>query len=144
MDVTTATLRRRHALGMMQALPTLPSAKASQNVAEEWQQAFLRNKQRQGLYPREVGEVRFLGNKLFRTNIFFPANVPTGSYTVDAFLVRDGRVISAQTTPLIISKLGLEADIFEFAHDFSAFYGLVAVFLALVAGWIAHVVFRRN
>ena len=143
-DIAGESLRRRHELGVEYALPSLPLAKASRNIAEEWKAALLRNLQREGLFPRQVGRVNFLGNQLFRTRIFFPANVPTGSYQVETYFIRDKRVIGAQTTPLAVSKLGMEADIFGFAHENAPFYGLIAIAAALVAGWIAHAVFRRG
>jgi len=59
-------------------------------------------------------------------------------------LVRNGKVVSAQTTPLIVSKIGLGADIFEFAHRHAVAYGVVAIVSALLAGWIAHLAFRRS
>lgn len=121
----------------------LPPAKASANVAAVWEEALIRNKAREGLYRIEPEKVSFSGPRLFRTDMFFPANVPTGSYQVNVYLLRDGDVVSAQTTPLVISKIGLEADIFLFAHEQSAWYGLIAIALALLAGWLAHIAFRR-
>lgn len=105
--------------------------------------ALVRNKQRDGLFPVELGKVVFLGARLFRTDVYFPANVPTGNYTVKVFLIRDGQVVSAQTTPLFVSKIGMEAKISQFAHRNSFYYGLFAVVLALMAGWFADFVFRR-
>lgn len=122
----------------------LPHAKASANVARNWRDALIRNKQRLGHYAREVGQVIFLGENLFRTLVEFPANVPTGTYQIEVYLLRDGRVVSAQTTPLIVGKIGLEADVYDFAHNYSALYGLIAILVALVAGWLAHIAFRRH
>lgn len=127
----------------IESLISLPPAKASPNVAEEWTQALIRNKQREGLYQARLGRVSFSGPRLFRSDVYFPANVPTGNYQIQVYLLREGKVISAQTTPLIIGKIGLEADIFDFAHNQAALYGLIAIALALLAGWLAHVVFRR-
>ena len=138
------SLRRRHGLGVNHANAQLPPAKASRNIAELWEAALIRSKQRLDLYAKQIGGVRFLGNQLFRTQIFFPANVPTGIYQVDTFLIRDGRVISAQKTPLTVSKVGIEADVFDFAHEQASFYGFVAIVLALVAGWLAHAIFGRT
>ncbi len=106
--------------------------------------ALLRNKQRLGLYATATGEVTFLGSRLFRTEVHFPDTVPTGTYTVQVFLIRDGQVASAQTTPLVVSKAGVGAEIFEFAHRSSALYGLIAIIIALMAGWGAAAVFRRT
>lgn len=122
----------------------LPHAKASANVARNWRDALIRNKQRLGHYAREAGQVIFLGENLFRTLVEFPANVPTGTYQIEVYLLRDGRVVSAQTTPLIVGKIGLEADVYDFAHKYSALYGLIAILVALVAGWLAHIAFRRH
>jgi len=106
--------------------------------------ALIRNKQRQGLYSREPGVVRFLGPRLFRTSIDFPANVPPGIYQVQVFQLKEGQVTDAQRSTLVISKVGFEADIFDFAHQRSALYGLVAIALALASGWLAGVIFRRG
>src|SRR3546814_6158142 len=86
------------------------------------------------MFSDEVGQLAFLGERLFRTSIYFPANVPTGSYLVEVLLVRDGEVVSAQTSPLIISKIGIGAEVFDFAHDSAALYGLLAIIGALTIG----------
>ena len=108
-----------------------------------FRRALIREKERQGLFAPEVGKVSFLGNRLFRTTFGFPANVPTGNYLVEVLLVRDRAVASAQTTPLFISKLGVGASIFDFAHQQGPLYGVVAILAALMAGWLAHLAFRR-
>ncbi len=106
--------------------------------------ALINGMRRLGHYGSGEGKVDFLGNRLFRTSVHFPANVPTGTYKVEVFLIRDGQVVGAQTTPLIISKVGLGAEIFDFAHRHAALYGILSVCLALLAGWLAAVVFRRG
>ena len=108
-----------------------------------FREALFRNKTREGLYPAEVAQVDFRGARLFRTTIHFPANVPTGSYEVRVYLIREGRDISVQSTPLYVNKIGVGADVSEFAHDYSVYYGLIAIAIAMLAGWIASVVFRR-
>ncbi len=121
----------------------LPSAKASKNVEAEWRAALIRNQERIGLYQTEVKRIGFLGERLFRTRLTLPANVPTGIYLVKTVLFVDGAEVSAQTTPLFVSKIGVEAEIFDFAHQQSAWYGVIAILVALVAGWLAHVAFRK-
>ncbi len=105
--------------------------------------ALVRNMQVQGLYAREVGKVTFLGNRLFRTTITFPANVATGSYVIDVYLVRDKKLISWKTTLMTVRKFGFEAGVFDFAHRHSLAYGVLAILIAAMAGWLASAVFRR-
>ena len=142
-DIAEASELERLRIGLENLKPA-PLSIASANVVEQWREALIRNKQRAGLYVRRVGTVNFLADKLFRTRIAFPANVPTGIYLADVYLLRDGLVVSAQTTPLNIRKAGTEADLYDFAHEQAGLYGLVAVFLALMAGWLAHLAFRRE
>lgn len=142
-EIAASSVLLRNQIGLDHLQIDLPRAKASENVAEEWRAALKRAKQRENLYSAELGRVVFLGARLFRSDVFFPANVPTGTYQVQVYLIRDGAVVNAQTTPLIVSKIGLEAEIFDFAHNNSALYGVVAILVALVAGWLAHIAFRK-
>lgn len=109
----------------------------------EFRAALLRDKQAEGLYGNAVAGVDFLGARLFRVNVYFPSNVPVGTYQVQIFLFRDGAVVGAQTTPLVISKIGASADIFDFAHRSAPYYGLIVILIALAAGWLGEAVFRR-
>ena len=117
--------------------------RAEDTEIREFRDALLRNKRTAGLYPDATGRVSVLSDRLFRTLVTFPANVPTGTYSVEVFLIRDGAVVGAQTTPLVVSKVGTEAEIFDFAHDQAALYGIVAIVIALVAGWLAGAIFRK-
>ncbi len=113
------------------------------DTVEDFREALLRNKVRQELFAPEAGEVTFLGDSLFRTRVSFPSNVPTGRFTVTVFLLRAGQVVNAQTIPLIVSKTGIGAEIYEFAHRRSALYGIGAILIALFAGWLASAIFRK-
>ncbi len=106
--------------------------------------AVLRLKEGSGLYQRRTATVSFVGGRLFRTEMEFPANVPTGIYSVEVYLLRQGQVASAQSTPLMVSKTGLGAEVFDFANSHAALYGLGAILLAASAGWLGAVAFRRG
>jgi uncharacterized protein (TIGR02186 family) len=105
--------------------------------------ALVRAKLRDGLYSEEREQVTFLGERLFRASISLPTNVPTGSYTATVFLLIDGEVVAAQTSPLLVSKLGTGARIAGFAESSAIVYGLFAIILALLAGWLGSVAFRQ-
>lgn len=141
-EIVPLEMRVRNEIGA-ENLRLRVSQKASKEETNLFREALIRGKQAQKLYGVETGEVAFMSNSLFQTRLFFPATVPVGIYTVKVLLVREKRVVSVQTTPLIVQKTGLEATIFNFAHTHAAQYGIVAIFLALVAGWLAGVFFRR-
>ncbi|MBM3600527.1 MAG: hypothetical protein FJX35_20185 [Alphaproteobacteria bacterium] len=143
-ELAPANVLERHQIGVRHL--RLQPAEVNAPVAEIglFRAALVRNKQRAGLYSTEVGKVTFLGNRLFRTSIELPANIPVGSYTVNAYFVRGEQVVSAQATPLAISKIGVGADVYEFAHNQAAWYGLLAIAIAVAAGWLASVAFRKG
>ncbi len=103
---------------------------------------LLRVQRARDLYT-DRGMVEFIGGRLFRTQVAFPANVPPGDYTVLVYLVQDGEIVSNTKTPLQVRRAGFEAAMFEFAHEQSLSYGLIAILLALMAGWLAGFIFRR-
>ena len=109
----------------------------------EFSKALIEQQEQAGLYAPDIGKVTFLGERLFRATLSFPANVPTGNYLIQVFLVRDGEIVSGQTTPLVVSKVGLDAAVYDFATREAAAYGAIAVFTALMAGWLASLPFRR-
>jgi hypothetical protein len=69
--------------------------------------------------------------------------VARGQYNVEVYLFRDGDVVSVQSTPFFIDQIGLERRIYNFAHNSPFYYGLFAVFMALLFGWAASVLMRR-
>ncbi|MCC7049580.1 MAG: TIGR02186 family protein [Alphaproteobacteria bacterium] len=105
--------------------------------------SLVRLKQADQLFPTRTEKVQFLGNQLFRASLAFPANVPVGTYQVEVFLLRNGEVAGAQTVPLVISKIGLGADIYMFAHRDAPIYGAIAILMAIVAGSLAAFLFRK-
>jgi uncharacterized protein (TIGR02186 family) len=124
---------------------SLPVAGGSAGLASpDFREALIHTKQEEGLYGTTLGKVTFLGGRLFRTTVHFPANVATGGYKVEVYLIRDGRVETAQLWPLFITKVGLSAQIYDHAHTDAALYGIVAVLMATMAGWLGALGFRRT
>ncbi len=110
--------------------------------ARGFAEALVEEQRRLGLFARETSKIAFLGERLFRATLAFPANVPTGTYLVQIFLVRDRDVVGGQTTPLVVSKVGIDAALYDFATREAAAYGAIAVLTAVVAGWLASLPFR--
>ena len=118
------------------------STPAPSVVVDAFRTALERTQQEAGLYVERISKVDFLGERLFRATITFPSNVPTGTYLIEVFLVRDKDIVSGQTTPLVVSRVGVDAAVFEFSTRQPGFYGAIAVLTAVVAGWLASLPFR--
>ncbi|MEQ9639740.1 MAG: TIGR02186 family protein [Alphaproteobacteria bacterium] len=141
-EIAPKTGLARHRIGVDHIL-LRPVERDTAAAEAAFAAALIRNKQAQGLYSHAPGQVVFLGGQLFRADVSFPANVPTGSYSVTVYLFREGRLVGAQSTPLVVSKIGIGARIYDFAQQQSALYGIAAILMALAAGWLAGAVFRR-
>jgi uncharacterized protein (TIGR02186 family) len=105
-----------------------------------YREALIREMRERGLYRESETGVSVLGGRLFRTDVIFPSDVPTGAYFVDVYEVRDSQLVGAQTVPLTVRKVGLEAQIYQFAHAHAAYYGAAAVLVAFLAGFLPTVV----
>ena len=120
-----------------------PDTVHSHHDYEPFRQAALRHLTRDKLYTETPGGVEFLSNTLFRAHVPVPAGVVRGQYNVEVYLFRGGVVESAQSTPLFIDQTGLERRLFNFAHNQPFGYGLAAVAMAMILGWISSFLFRR-
>lgn len=112
--------------------------------SQNFQEALIRNKQASGLFPLKPRQITFLDDNFFRASFYMPSNVPTGRYEVQSFLIRDGAVADVRTTELNVGQIGLEARIHRFAHKQSLAYGLLCVFIAVMAGWLANIIRVRT
>jgi uncharacterized protein (TIGR02186 family) len=140
--VTTPAVLSFHQLGLDYLHLQLDRGPLREEDAP-FREALIQTQQHEKVFSDTVGRVDFLGDRLFRATLSFPSNVPIGTYLVEVFLIRNKGVVSGQTTPLVISKIGVDAEIYDFADRRAALYGLVAVATAMVAGWLASVPFRN-
>lgn len=123
------------------AVQAAEPAKKDQPI--DFRGALVRLKVESDQYDPGAGSVSMMSDRLFRTNLHFPSNTPTGTYFVEVYLFRNGTVASAVIVPFVISKIGVGADITEFAKNFGWVYGIISIVLAVGAGWGAGEVFRR-
>jgi uncharacterized protein (TIGR02186 family) len=110
----------------------------------EYRTALIRLKELSGLYATKSGGVKITDNQLFQAELNFPSSVPTGPYRVEVHLFRQGVLVDTYSKQFRVRKVGLEEAVFRFAHTHSAIYGIMAIILAVIAGWAAGVCFRRT
>lgn len=96
------------------------------------------------LYSANETGVTIIGDHLFRANVSLPANISTGNYTADIYLIRDGSLKTIQSSTVFVDQTGLDRIISDLAHGQPALYGIMAVLMAGLLGWIAGVVFNRD
>ena len=139
------TLRRTQTGLARILLPQEISGDIADSIRDDpFRQAFLRLKIEHGLYREVQNGVTFLTPALYRAAIPIPDNAPTGSYNVDVKLFADGALLARQQTALEIVKVGFEQFVASAAREHGLFYGLGTALMALLTGWFASVVFRKD
>lgn len=109
-----------------------------------FREALIRLKAQHGLYREEANAVTFLTPNLFRASIVLPPETPLGGYEVDLKLFVDGTNIAQSVSPFEIVKAGVEQYIASAAKEHGLLYGLATTAMALMTGWFASVLFRRD
>ena len=111
--------------------------------AGEYKEALIRNMIDSGLYLESSDNVTVRNEILFRANLTFPSNMPVGDYKSSVYLVRDGDIILEDHSILPVNKRGIERVIYNFAHDYPPYYGIMAIIVAISAGLFSGYVAKK-
>jgi uncharacterized protein (TIGR02186 family) len=139
-------VQRRQQLGLNNILLTqrVGSDYADVVTTDPFRSAYVRLRTEHGLYREATSAVTFLTPTLFRTGIPLPAEVPIGTYAVEIKLFAAGTLVTKTDTAFDIVKVGFEQFVATSARQHGLLYGLFTAFMALMTGWMASVVFRRD
>jgi uncharacterized protein (TIGR02186 family) len=145
-QITSAETVRAQQLGLADKL--LPQQLGSDvgDVARDdpFRVNFIRLKEQHHLYVQKTNGVTLLTPTVFRAEIPLPAETPIGNYDVDIKLFAEGAELTRSTSAFEIIKVGFEQFIASAAQDYGLFYGLTTALMAILTGWFASVVFRRD
>lgn len=152
-DIAHPALLGRLAIGIDYLLPSEAAQEAGAAAPAEalpgrpqdrtFARAFLRLQRQARVYQEDPGAVEVIDNSLFRARAAFPADVPLGTFTVRVFLFSGGVMLAQEEVDILVRKAGFEQILFAASQERPVLYGLGAVVLALVTGWLGGVVFRR-
>ncbi len=144
--IASPEVERRQQLGLNNVLLTQRVGPDYADVVpnDAFRSAFVRLRSERGLYREETSAVTFLTPTLFRTGIPLPAEVPIGTYGVEIKLFSAGNLVTQTETSFEIVKVGFEQFVATSARQDGLVYGLVTAFMALMTGWMASIVFRKD
>ena len=112
-----------------------------ENDQELWNENFVRIKKKQ-LFYKEF-EMKTFKDKLFQTSVFFPPNTIPGIYYVDIYYIKHKTIMNKDQKKIIVRKTGIGSDIYEFARNRAATYGVFVIIFSILSGLIAATLFRR-
>lgn len=142
--VATLPLRQRMRLSI-DAMLTPDNLSSSMVVSESRFRAALRRlEERAGRFIENDRGVTFLTPTLFRARIPVPATAPTGQYEVEVQVFADEIPLTRMTDNFEVLKTGFEQRMAIAAREHKFLYGFATGGLALLFGWLASVLFRRD
>jgi uncharacterized protein (TIGR02186 family) len=144
--ITSPEIARRQQVGLNNVLLTQRVGGDYADVVpnDAFRSGFIRLRTQRGLYREDPSAVTFLTPTLFRTGIPLPAEVPIGTYEVEIKLFADGAFIGKTETAFEIVKVGFEQFVATTARQNGLIYGLITAAMALMTGWMASIVFRKD
>ncbi len=141
-DMASVDVLRQFELGLENL--AMGPAPGSIGGPRDFRKAFLESRVRNELYGQHEGAVRFLSGSLFRTTAALPPNVPAGNLKVSVYAFSNGQITSSNSMTLFVEKSGIERQLSEFAVYWPALYGIAALVLSVLAGFLAAVAFRER
>ena len=144
-EITETDELKKQKIGIHNVITTASLNSKDENIKtfKSFKDALLRGQKTKGLYLDMPLTIDVVSKRLFKTTFHFPNNMTTGIYTVKVFSFQKKRLVSMVSKTISVEKIGIGADVFKFAKEQSALYGLLAILIAVLSGWIASVIFRK-
>ncbi|MEW6657951.1 MAG: TIGR02186 family protein [Thermodesulfobacteriota bacterium] len=107
---------------------------------------FLALKKSEELYDTFPGTLQTAkspeGQSALKGTFKLPAKVPPGHYRVRLSVVKEGRVLEQKNEELEVKMVGFPALLASLAYEHGAFYGIMAVLIAIATGFIMGFLFK--
>jgi uncharacterized protein (TIGR02186 family) len=140
--IVSPEMRARNFIGVNALLPEQLPARGAD--APEFLAALQRLRTSDGLFMSNETAVRFVTPSVFQARIVIPGRAPLGKYDVDLALFADGALLARKEQSFNVTKAGVEQSFSMAARNYSLYYGLTSVLIALLFGWFASTIFRRD
>jgi uncharacterized protein (TIGR02186 family) len=145
-QITNVTTVRQLQLGLADKLLPQELGNDVGDVARDdpFRASFIRLKMQHQLYLQKTNGVTLLTPTVFRAEMSLPAEAPIGNYDVEVKVFAEGALITRTTSAFEIIKVGFEQFVANAAQDYGLLYGITTAMMAIMTGWFASVVFRRD
>jgi len=96
-----------------------------------------------GLFPGSLKAVRTTnGRETIEGQLMLPSNITPGNYRIVLSVLNSGKLVEQRSLELPVTMRGLPAFLASLAHKHAMLYGLVAVVIAIVTGFVMGFIFK--
>ncbi len=110
---------------------------------KDFREALIEQKYKDNVYSKIANKANLMGNNLFKIKIHFPKKISLGIYTIETYLIDDEKLSTLQIFPVEVKRTGFEAFIYNLAHSHKYFYAIFCIVAAIIAGFLASVIFWK-
>ncbi len=141
-QIATAEVRDDLRIGIDALIPQQTAARQANDPV--FREALQRLRRDQGLFTDNDRAVRFISPTVFQAQVELPGAAPLGVYDVEVALFSDGALAARSNMRFAVSKFAVEQWVAEAAHRTPVLYGAACALIAVLIGWLASVIFRRD
>lgn len=141
-SIASGEVREDLRIGIQAQIPQQAAVRGANDP--EFRAALQRIRESQNLFAEDPTSVNFITPTVFQASIAIPGIAPLGRYDIDVAIFNDGALYARQTLNFRVEKSGTEQFITGLAHVFPVTFGILTALIALLFGWIASVIFRRD
>ncbi|MDH3347571.1 MAG: TIGR02186 family protein [Desulfobulbaceae bacterium] len=112
---------------------------------KQWFDEFIRFKEKDNLYSVREGAVNKTieqDGATYKLELDWPYQATPGEYSVEVLAVRDGKIMEKAQSTITVARAGVVAQLSDLAFNNAALYGVMAIVIALVAGFGVGAVFK--
>lgn len=143
--VVDENTRERLKLGLEYFLPEPALLEGRRDIDDfGFRNALLRLRREEGGLTQDEKAITMIRPNLFTAKITLPAKAPTGLYLVNLSVLSEGVPLRTAQAGFVVRKVGFDAFVANAARSEAWGYGLFTVIMAILLGWVANVVFRRD
>lgn len=144
-NVVDENTRERLKLGLEYYLPGHANPQGEKDIEEfAFRNALLRLRREEGGLIEDDKAVTMIRPNLFTAKISLPAKAPTGLYLINLSILSEGVPLKTAQAGFVVRKVGFDAFVANAARFDAWIYALFTVIMAILLGWVANVVFRRD
>lgn len=108
---------------------------------DRWINEFIKFKKEEKLYRIEEGTITKQAGE-YHLEMNWPYQAAPGTYNIEVLAVRDGKIVDRAESSLTVARKGIVAQLTALAFDQAAVYGIIAIVIAMVAGFAVGALFK--
>ncbi len=101
-----------------------------------FQEALLKKNYEKGVFFEKPAKINFINDNFFHVSFYVSPSAVTGEYEIHSFLIKNYYIAEHEVKKLKVEQVGLNAFIYQSAHEYSLVYAFICIALAVFSGWI--------